>query len=70
MPQAPLAGDRRGVVFYAAAIRHIYVHGHLTAHPNRCEAANVVSICDALSSFILALIKDDFTRRLKVAKNS
>jgi len=24
-------GDRRGVVFYAAAIRHIYVHGHLTA---------------------------------------
>ena len=61
-------GDRRGVVFYAAAIRHIYVHGHLTAHPNKCEAGNVQSICDALSEFILTLIRDDFTRRLKVAR--
>ena len=63
-------GDRRGVIFYAAAIRHIYVHGHLTAHPNRCDAANVQSICHRLSDFILTLIRDDFTRRLAVAKGS
>jgi hypothetical protein len=63
-------GDRRGVIFYAAAIRHIYVQGHLTAHPNRCDAANVQSICHRLSDFILTLIRDDFTRRLAVAKGS
>ena len=61
-------GDRRGVVFYAAAIRHIYVHGHLTAHPNKCTAANLVAICDALADFILALMRNDFARRLKVAR--
>ena len=63
-------GDRRGVVFYAAAIRHIYVHGHLTAHPNKCEAENVHSICHHLSDFILTLIRQDFIRRLAVARNS
>ena len=60
-------GDRRGVIFYAAAIRHIYVHGHLTAHPNGCEADNVRTICDALSDFLLELMRKDFARRLKVA---
>ena len=61
-------GDRRGVVFYATAIRHIYVHGHLTAHPNKCTAEDLVEICDALADFILALIRDDFGRRLAVAR--
>lgn len=61
-------GDRRGVVFYAAAIRHIYVHGHLTAHPNKCSAENLTSICDALVEFIFGLIRDDFGRRLAVAR--
>ncbi len=63
-------GDRRGVVFYAAAIRHIYVHGHLTAHPNRCEAASVQAICHRLADFILSLVRDDFIRRLAVAQGS
>lgn len=61
------AGDRRGVVFYAAAIRHIYVHGHLTAHPNKCAVEDLVSICNALADFIFGLIRDDFARRLAVA---
>ena len=61
-------GDRRGVIFYAAAIRHIYVHGHLTAHPNKCEADNVRTICDTLSEFLLELIRKDFSRRVKIAK--
>ena len=63
-------GDRRGVVFYAAAIRHIYVHGHLTAHPNRCNADDVVVICNALSDFIIELIRTDFGRRLQVARSA
>ncbi len=61
-------GDRRGVVFYAAAIRHIYVHGHLTANPNKCEAQQLSSICQALTDFILDLIRSDFQRRLKIAR--
>lgn len=61
-------GDRRAVIFYAAAIRHIYVHGHLTASPNKCDAANVTSICEVLTQFLLALMRDDFQRRLAVAR--
>lgn len=61
------AGDRKAVVFFAAAIRHIYVHGHLTASPNKCEAADVASICGALTTFILELIRKDFQRRLAIA---
>lgn len=60
-------GDRRGIIFYAAAIRHIYVHGHLTAHPNRCSAEDIQIICDTLSDFLLTLIQSDFSRRLAIA---
>ena len=60
-------GDRRGVIFYAAAIRHIYAHGHLTAHPNGCNPDDVLTICDALADFLLELMQKDFARRLKVA---
>ncbi|NNC87233.1 MAG: hypothetical protein HKN82_02095 [Akkermansiaceae bacterium] len=63
-------GDRCGIVFYAAAIRHIYVHGHLTAHPNKCEATDVVSICDELAEFVLGLMRDDFARRVAVARGA
>lgn len=64
------SGDRRDVVFYASAIRHIYVHGHLTAHPNGCTSENVETICHAISDFLLSGIRDDFARRLKLAKAS
>ena len=57
-------------VLSAAAIGHIDVHGHLAAHPNRCEAANARAICHQLSDFILDLIRDDFARRLAVARNT
>lgn len=61
------SGDRRAVVFYAAAIRHIYVHGHLTAHPNGCSSENVETICNSISDFLLDAIRADFQRRLKLA---
>ena len=64
------SGDRRAVVFYAAAIRHIYVHGHLTAHPNKYAAVDLESICAKLSSFILDLIREDFDRRIAIARGS
>ena len=60
-------GDRRGIIFYAASLRHIYVHGHLTAHPSGCSPDDVATICDTLSDFILGLMQTDFSRRLKVA---
>lgn len=60
-------GDRRGVVFYAASIRHIYVHGHLTASPNRCNSEDLTSICNALTHFLVELMRKDFQRRLAIA---
>ena len=52
------------------AIRHIYVHGHLTAHSNGCTSESVETICPAISDFLLNGIRDDFARRLKLAKAS
>jgi hypothetical protein len=53
-----------------ASNRHIYVHGHLTAHPNGCTSENVEMICHAISDFLLNAIQEDFARRLKVANGS
>ena len=61
-------GDRRAVLFYAAAIRHIYVHGHLTAHPNGCTSEDTQTICHAVSDFLFKMIQEDFSRRLHLAE--
>lgn len=61
-------GDRRAVLFHAAAIRHIYVHGHLTAHPNGCSSEDTQTICHAVSDFLFQMIREDFSRRLKLAE--
>lgn len=63
-------GNRRAVVAYAASLRHIYVHGHLTAHPNNCTAEDVASIADVLSTFLLDLTAKDFARRVKLEEAS
>lgn len=61
-------GERREVIFYASAIRHIYVHGHLTAHPNGCKSPEVAVIADALSQYLLDWIGADFRRRLAIGR--
>jgi hypothetical protein len=61
------SGNPRGVVAVAAALRHIFAHGHLTAHPNGTNAADLQAICDAFSDFFLILMRTDFLRRVNFA---
>lgn len=62
------SGNARGVVAVAAALRHIFAHGHLTAHPNGTNAADLQAICDAFSTFFLDLMRSDFLRRVHFAE--
>ena len=62
------SGNTRGVVAVAAALRHIFAHGHLTAHPNRTNAADLQAICDTFSEFFLNLMRTDFLRRVTFAE--
>jgi len=61
-------GNDLSVLTYAACIRHIFAHEHLTAHPNGLPSVNLAVICDALSLFLTQFIRCDFDRRLKLAK--
>lgn len=48
----------------SAAIRHIFAHGHLTAHANRLNVKRVHRICMTVSDFVLDFVDADFTRRI------
>jgi hypothetical protein len=57
------------VLTHAACIRHIFAHGRLTAHPNGLPAENMVSICNALSEFLIGFLRSDLDRRIKLASS-
>lgn len=61
------SGDSWAVIYYASALRHIYVHGHLTASPQGVPADNIAMICNEVSRSLLHWIKIDFDRRLALA---
>lgn len=56
------------VLTLAASIRHIFAHGILTAHPNGLPAENLANIGRSLGNFLIHFIREDFTRRLKLAE--
>jgi len=60
-------GDSWAVINYASALRHIYVHGHLTASPQGCAPENIAMICNEVSRSLLHWISGDFDRRLSLA---
>lgn len=55
------------VIYYASALRHAYVHCHLTAFAQGIAAEDVAMICNESSVRILHWIKADFARRLENA---
>jgi len=52
-----------GVV--SSALRHIFVHGHLTANPNGMKPERVHRICHKVSTFLVEYINDEFFFRLR-----
>ena len=61
-------GNNLRVITIAACIRHIYAHGHLTAHPQGMTAESTSAICKLFTSFISNFIINDFQTRLMKAR--
>jgi hypothetical protein len=51
--------------YLASAVRHIFVHGHLTPNANGAAPEAVTQICDILSNAHLHVAGDDFARRVR-----
>lgn len=61
-------GNNYRAITVAACMRHIYAHGHLTAHPQGLSAEATSKICTLFTHFIGRFIREDFKRRLLIAQ--
>lgn len=52
---------------YASTLRHMYVHGHLTAFAQGCAGAQIATICNEISRQSPRWIKCYFEHRLSLA---
>ena len=48
------------ITYWASAVRHLFAHGHLSAHPGGCEPTNIKRICDRISKFHLNVMEEEF----------
>lgn len=53
------------IAVLAAAIRHVFAHGHLTPHAGNGSPKRAAEICDAISDFLLAAMSAEFGRMVK-----
>ncbi len=53
------------VLTLAASVRHIYLHGHLTANVQQLHPSIVVQICDLLADSILTIIDAEFKQSIE-----
>ena len=63
--QAFKHGETDNVIFVAAAIRHVFAHGHLTAYAKDTRPKIVKAICDSLSDFLLNFIDTEFSQNIE-----
>jgi hypothetical protein len=54
----------------SAAVRHIFVHGHLGANTHDINPRQVARSCNAISDFLLTFMETDFTQRIKTYYDS
>jgi hypothetical protein len=58
------------ITYWASAVRHLFVHGHLSAHPGGCEPAIVKLICDRISEFHLRVMEEEFYKIVSAYKRN
>jgi Na+-transporting methylmalonyl-CoA/oxaloacetate decarboxylase gamma subunit len=58
-------GDEENIAYLSASIRHIFAHGHLTAHANGINPRKVYNSCASLSNFIVDFMGAEFTKKVK-----
>jgi len=62
------AGNSNNITSVAAAARHIFAHGHLSAHANDVKPYDVDAICDILFKFHITVMDQEFNKTVKKYK--
>lgn len=57
-------GESGNVARISAAIRHIFAHGHLSAHANGASPRDVHASCMSISDFLLSFMDAEFTKKI------
>jgi len=62
------SGKSNNITFLAAAARHIFAHGHLSAHANGVNPMDVEAICNILCTFHMDVMDREFDGIVKKHK--
>jgi hypothetical protein len=62
---AVLRGENINVAILSAAIRHLFVHGHLAAHTNGASPAKIYAMCKVVSDFLLGFVDQEFSAKVE-----
>lgn len=57
-------GKNTNVGYLSASIRHIFAHGHLTAHTAGINPRNIDTICTSVSVFLIDYMDNEFTKKI------
>ena len=59
------SGDKNEIIAIAAAIRHIFAHGHLTAHPGGVDSKSMCILNLELAQVMLDFMDREFSKRVE-----
>ncbi len=63
------SGTSNNITFVAAAARHIFAHGHLSAHANGAAPSDVDAICNILFTFHMSVMDKEFDGMIRKYKH-
>ncbi len=63
-------GTSTNITFIASGIRHIFAHGHLSAHANECKPETIKKICDIIFEFHERVMEQEFAKLVQSYKSS
>ncbi len=55
-------GNSQNITYIASSIRHIFAHGHLSAHANNCNPLTVKEVCNNVFDFHMKVMDDEFSK--------
>jgi len=58
------AGDESNIAYLSASIRHIFAHGHLTAHANGIRSNSMNRWCNHLSDYLIEIMDSEFSKKI------
>jgi len=63
-------GTLANPTFLASAVRHLFAHGHLTAHAGGSSPEHVDQVCEILVYFHMSVMDGEFTRIVETFKKA